>query len=224
MATPNLKQSLLLSLVPPLGALTLRALAATWTVTEAGHAEHSPHARPKEPKIYAVWHEVALAAGFYQNQPLHALASQSFDGELIARALERLGWKRTARGSSSRGGTQGLLELKEFLDQGDHVLLTVDGPRGPRRSAKDGAVKLAKLSGFAVVPVAFVSRPQIRLKSWDRMLIPPPLAKGVFHFGQELRYRKNEGDDRAAELRRLQQGLERVNRAAEGFFKGPQGA
>jgi lysophospholipid acyltransferase (LPLAT)-like uncharacterized protein len=172
---PNdFKQKMALSLAPPLAVAILRALAATWRIKETGQRSLSPLAGSKQTCIYTVWHESVLAAGFYRDEAIHALASQSFDGELISRTLMGLGWPIPARGSSSRGGSAALAEMQGFLGQGDHVLLTVDGPRGPRRLAKDGAIKLSRLSGHPVVPVAFACRPQPRLKTWDRMVIPRP--------------------------------------------------
>lgn len=218
----NFKEKLLLALAPTLGAGILRAMEATWRIQEAGHKEHSPLARPKGSKIYAIWHESVLTASFYRGQAMHALASQSFDGELISRALVRLGWKTPARGSSSRGGSTGLNELNGFLALGEHVLLTVDGPRGPRRRAKDGAVQLARLSGCAVVPVAFACRPAPRLKSWDRMILPPPLARGVFWFGEELHFKRGERTP-LEDLNRLQDGVDQTTTLAESFFNKSAG-
>jgi hypothetical protein len=213
----NNKERLLLGLVPRLGAWTLRAFGLTWRIREAGRTQHSPFGKPAKAKIYVVWHESALAASFYRGQSLHALASKSFDGELISRALLRLGWKDAARGSSSRGASSGLMELHGFLNQGDPVLLTVDGPRGPRRIAKDGAIKLAVLSGHSVVPVAFCSRPDLRLKTWDRMNVPPPFARGVFWFGEELSFSADSGRSSGA-LRELQTALDRATQDAERFM------
>jgi lysophospholipid acyltransferase (LPLAT)-like uncharacterized protein len=209
-----LKKRILAKVVPPLGALTLRSLAVSWKVKEAGQVSLSPLAEPKEPKIYAVWHEAALAAAFYRDQPVHPLASKSFDGELISRTLERLGYLRPARGSSTRGGLSGALEMQRYLDQGEHALITVDGPKGPRRKAKSGAIKLSQISGCPVVPVAFSCWPKVRVKSWDRMLVPLPLAKGVFWYGPELHFSK---DDEAIheDLQKLQEGLDLATSKAE---------
>jgi lysophospholipid acyltransferase (LPLAT)-like uncharacterized protein len=214
----DFKQKLILNVAPALAVAVLRSLASTWRIKEAGESRHSPLAHPKRPYIYVVWHESALAAAFYRDQPVHALASQSFDGELISRALMGLGWPTPARGSSSRGGSAGLLESQGFLAKGEHVLFTVDGPRGPRRLAKDGAIKLSRLSGHAVVPVAFVCRPQPRLKSWDRMVIPPPFARGVFWFGGELRFTRDEKNS-DKDLQKLQTGLDQAVLDAEKFME-----
>ena len=58
------------------------------------------------------------------------LISRSFDGELIARVIEKFGY-RSVRGSSSRGAVGGLLEMGRELQSGRAVAFTVDGPRGP---------------------------------------------------------------------------------------------
>lgn len=212
---PTLGQKALLALAPPAGAALLRGLTATWRVAEAGRTEESPDAAPARARVYAVWHECALAAGFYRGRPLHALASRSFDGELISRVLDRLGWLRTVRGSSSRGGSAGLKDLDACLKRGEHVLLTVDGPRGPRRVAKDGALQLARLGGHPVVPVAFACRPAWRLGSWDRMVVPPPFSRGVFWFGAAL---APERGSRGPSLDALQRGLELASESAERFL------
>ena len=183
----SFKQRLLLFSLPPLAAWLMRLLAMTWRFQEKGAAGLSVTRPQPEPRIYVYWHEFVLpAVGLYRDRPIHPFASQSFDGELISRAMHRLGLGPCARGSSSRGGAQGLLELKKFLDQGEHVSITVDGPRGPRRRAQLGAVKLAQLSGRALVPFGIASRPALRLRSWDRMLLPLPWMGGRVHFGEAI--------------------------------------
>jgi lysophospholipid acyltransferase (LPLAT)-like uncharacterized protein len=212
-----LKRRVLASVAPPLGALVLRSLGLSWNIGEAGERSLSPLAKPTQPKIYAVWHEAVLAAVHYRDQPVHALASQSFDGELISRTLERLGYGRTARGSSSRGGATGALELERFLEGGEHALITVDGPKGPRHQAKDGAIKLSRVSGCAVVPVAFACSPSLRLRSWDRMLVPLPFSRGVFWFGKELRF-SGEGEESDEDRKTLQEGLDAACAQAASFI------
>ena len=65
------------------------------------------------------------------------IVSQSFDGELIARTLGLFGFE-TVRGSSSRGGREGLLGLKEVIECGRPAIFTADGPRGPIFRTKIG--------------------------------------------------------------------------------------
>jgi lysophospholipid acyltransferase (LPLAT)-like uncharacterized protein len=208
------KQRLLLFFLPPLAAWLMRLLAVTWRFREKGAATLSVTRPQPEPRIYVYWHECVLpAVGLYRDQPIHPFASQSFDGELISRAMHRLGLGPCARGSSSRGGAQGLLEMKKFLDQGRHVSITVDGPRGPRRKAQLGAVKLAQLSGRALVPFHILPRPALRLRSWDRMLLPLPFLRGGVYFGEAMGVPR-DGDPETS-LKALQTALERVCLEAE---------
>jgi lysophospholipid acyltransferase (LPLAT)-like uncharacterized protein len=173
---------------PPLVSTLVRSFARTWRITENGQTQYSVRAKQSEPRIYVYWHEFVLpAVGTYRDLGIHPFASKSFDGELICRTMDLLGFGSCARGSSSRNGALGLLELKRFLLGGEHVAITVDGPRGPRRCVKDGALKLAQLSGFAIIPFAFSCPTAFRLKSWDRMILPGPWMQGEITFGNEIR-------------------------------------
>lgn len=128
-------------------------------------------------EIYCFWHQCVLACAFYFRST-HAtiLISQSFDGELITRTLQLLGYC-TVRGSSSRGGQQGLMGLRRVLDEGSPAIFTADGPRGPIYETKMGPIKLAQMTGAPIG--AFHLEPQRArvLKSWDRFLIPMPFTR-----------------------------------------------
>jgi lysophospholipid acyltransferase (LPLAT)-like uncharacterized protein len=86
------------------------------------------------------------------------------------------------RGSSSRGGKEALLSLMGAIDLGHPVAITFDGPRGPRLKPKAGiAVCGWHASGsmflmkHSLEPVWFFPRGLcVRLKSWDRFVIPLP--------------------------------------------------
>src|SRR5688572_3842997 len=115
----TLKQRLLMATAPPLAAWLMRALARTWRVRESGESGLSVTRAQPEPRIYVYWHEFVLpAVGAYRDRPIHPFASKSFDGELISRAMRKLGFGEVARGSSSRGGAPGLLRMKAWLGQG----------------------------------------------------------------------------------------------------------
>ena len=205
----SFKQRVILGLAPITVASVLRSLAFSWRLREAGARQLSARLPQPEPRIYAFWHEGILGTiGAYRDSAIHPFASQSFDGELITRTLDHLGFLETARGSSSRGGAGGLMELKRFVEQGDHVVFTVDGPRGPRRKVQEGVIKLAQLSGRAIVPVGVFFRPAARLRSWDTMQIPAPFSLGIFRFGAEIRVPR-ELSDLSDYVRQLQDSLER---------------
>src|SRR5213594_2041091 len=104
--------------------------------------------------IYTFWHNrVFLATYFWRRRGIVVMTSQSFDGEYIARFIQRFGYG-AARGSSRRGGARALRELVTCVRHGMDAAFTIDGPTGPRYVAKPGAVELAALTGAAILPLA----------------------------------------------------------------------
>ena len=131
--------------------------------------------------VYACWHEHLFPlACLLAHQELTTLASHDRDGEIVNRVLRRLGYT-VVRGSSSRGGATAYRHLRRARARGRGVILTVDGPRGPRRSLKPGIVRLAEHSSGEVHAVAVAASKGIRLNSWDRFLVPAPGATVFFH-------------------------------------------
>jgi hypothetical protein len=100
----------------------------------------------------------------------------------VADLTQRFGFD-VVRGSSSRLGTSGMLELTNVLASGRDVLITPDGPRGPAYELGPGIVFLAQKSGAAVVPVNMEYSSCWRVKSWDRFVLPRPFAKVRVIFG-----------------------------------------
>ncbi|MCF6178407.1 MAG: hypothetical protein L3J63_03330, partial [Geopsychrobacter sp.] len=72
------------------------------------------------------------------------------------------------------------------------LVITPDGPKGPRHQIKDGVIQLARLTGRPVVPMAFVCSKGHRFASWDRFLLPFPFSRGVYSFGEPLFYQRGE--------------------------------
>lgn len=108
---------------------------------------------------------------------LVAIVSQSRDGEILARFLERQGLA-TARGSSSKGGANALKVASRMMrEQGMDAVVTVDGPRGPRHVVKKGAIYLAHKTGAYLVPTRLTMSRAKEFKSWDRFLLPWPFSK-----------------------------------------------
>jgi lysophospholipid acyltransferase (LPLAT)-like uncharacterized protein len=131
------------------------------------------------PEIYCFWHQCVFPCTIYFRRSYATiLISRSFDGELITRILNLFGFG-AVRGSSSRGGREGLLGLKYVLDSGHTAIFTADGPRGPIYQTKMGPIKLAQMTGAPIG--AFHLEPERAwvLRSWDRFLIPKPFTRIV---------------------------------------------
>jgi lysophospholipid acyltransferase (LPLAT)-like uncharacterized protein len=161
--------------IATIGAPAIAALGASlrWKVEGLDHLAFDGNGRRP---ILAFWHGRVLSATyFFRGRGIVVMISENFDGEWIARIIERFGF-RTSRGSSSRGGRRALLQLKRDMEQGHPSGFAVDGPRGPARHAQPGAVWLAKLTGNPVVPFHIEASSCWTLNSWDRTQIPRPFS------------------------------------------------
>lgn len=139
-----------------------------------------------KPVIYALWHRFQLLLVYvHRGEGVNALVSRSRDGEFIARAIGRFGF-RAVRGSSSRGGGPALLEIVNRVRAGQRVCFTPDGPRGPYGSVQPGVAAAARLTGAPVVAVAWAGGPAKALSSWDRFLIPFPFGRYAVAYHEPL--------------------------------------
>lgn len=145
-----------------------------------------------------------------RRRPVVALVSRSRDGELLARTLARVGLA-VARGSSSRGGAEGLLAIVRRLRRGGvDAAFAVDGPRGPAGVVRPGALAAARAAGALVVPIACAARPVfVFARSWDAFELPWPFARVVVVLGAPL------APDRPAALDELGASLASLRRRAE---------
>jgi lysophospholipid acyltransferase (LPLAT)-like uncharacterized protein len=163
--------------------------------------------------IYVVWHGGLLPALWkHRRESTTVLVSDHRDGSRLASAIEKWGY-RTVRGSTTRGGARGLLGIMRVLDAGGNVALTPDGPRGPARRAKPGAVMAAQRTGARIIPVAASASPGWRLGSWDGFLIPQPFARVRIAYDAPITVSRGEALEEG--LERLQRGLDQATRLAE---------
>src|SRR5256884_9721239 len=128
--------------------------------------------------IYTFWHNrVFLATYFWQRRGIVVMTSRSFDGEYIARFIQRFGYG-AARGSSTRGATGAIVEMIRLMRAGCPTAFTVDGPTGPRYEAKMGSVLLAKKTGCPILPFTITAKRFWEAKkSWDGFQTPKPFTQ-----------------------------------------------
>jgi lysophospholipid acyltransferase (LPLAT)-like uncharacterized protein len=179
----NWKQRFALTLLPPIAAVLIRLLGSTLRVEEIGEPGSHADENPKT-VVYCLWHRSLLCvAHHFRKRRIAILISPSFDGEWIARTIERVGYK-AIRGSSSREGAVGLRKMERALSaenpaRSNYAAFTADGPRGPLYRAKPGAVKLAQLTDGGVGVFYAAATRAWELRSWDRFLIPKPFSTVV---------------------------------------------
>lgn len=143
---------------------------------------------PERRLVYALWHDELFPLIWYAMRnglKVVAMVSQSRDGELLAQIMESLGMP-TIRGSSSRGGVKALVSAIRHIErQGTDIVITVDGPRGPRHTIKDGVIHLASRTGAHIVPVrVFMDKTFVFHKAWDKFQLPWLFSKCRVSFGE----------------------------------------
>lgn len=190
------KMSLILG--PWIASGLMRIGAATLRRVDVGREHPEACLARGERVIVAFWHARLLMMPFvFPGEPAAILISQHRDGEYITRVAQRLGFT-VVRGSTTRGGARAFKQLMQALRDGSHVVITPDGPKGPRQQVKSGVIELSRLSGMPIVPVAFGAWPRTILKSWDRFLVPHPFGRGVYVWGEPI-YVPADADKAAVE-------------------------
>jgi lysophospholipid acyltransferase (LPLAT)-like uncharacterized protein len=167
--------------------------------------------------IYTVWHrEIFAATWFWRKRGIVVMTSQNFDGEYIARIIQKLGYG-AARGSSSRGGIRALVEMRKAMRAGHDAGFTIDGPRGPRYVAKPGSVILARATGGAILCFhAAARRAFIFRRSWDQTQFPCPFSRAAMFIAAPIWVAPDAGDEeQARKLQEVQVALDELRRRAD---------
>lgn len=154
--------------------LLLRLLAATWRIKAEGTV-------PPEQSVIAFWHGAMLPVWkYFSFDGASAIVSRSKDGSALAMLLESWGYS-VIRGSSSKGGKESLAAMVSAATAGQ-VLVTPDGPRGPKAVMKAGAVVAAQRAGVPLCCCRVNILWKITLNSWDNFAIPLPFSRITLNF------------------------------------------
>ena len=152
-------------------------LGRTWRFTLSGRGDLDPFNDRGKGRMYAFWHSHLLPLAFcFRNTGKTAIISGSKDGIRAAAVAERWG-HAVIHGSSSHGGALALRTCVRALRSGSAIVITPDGPKGPREIVKRGVAQISLLSGATVVPVSAVPEHAWRLTSWDGFMIPAPFTR-----------------------------------------------
>jgi lysophospholipid acyltransferase (LPLAT)-like uncharacterized protein len=193
----------------------LRLLASTWRVEARGEAHVRELRTAGIPVVFTVWHAFLLPPLWHRrNEGITLLVSDHGDAEYLARAAVRLGYK-VVRGSSTRGAIKGTKGILRTLSAGGDVAFTPDGPTGPARVAKPGAVAVAARAGAAIVPIGAAASSLWQIGSWDRFSIPRPFSRVRVVYGQPIRTESHSNVSEEEAVGALGQRLNEAEEAAQ---------
>lgn len=176
-----------------------------------------------KPCVYALWHaHQCCLHGIKDKSNLNILISRSIDGEIIARTVQKWGF-RVVRGSKGKkGAIEATMKLVDRLKNGECAAIMVDGPSGPAQVVKEGVVKIAKMSGAPIVPVYWYSPDFsfLKLPSWDGFRYPLLYARLLNVYGEPIHVNADNTDEQDEEIRlELQKSLEELEQEAPKIFK-----
>lgn len=176
-----------------IGITLLLFLASTWRIK--AHGIQSP-----EPKVIAFWHGVMLPVWYYHRKVSHkvAVVSKSRDGQILSSILRKLKYT-LVRGSSSTDGKV-VLERATNLASSHRVLITPDGPRGPHKKMKIGAILIASRANVPFQHCKVKCKYAINLKSWDKFTVPLPFAKVHLHFSDPVMIENTDDREKTRQL------------------------
>jgi lysophospholipid acyltransferase (LPLAT)-like uncharacterized protein len=171
-------------LAATLGGPLIGLLARSWRIEVRAADRWERLVRERRRFAFLLWHEMLLPLLWHhRRQGIAIVVSEARDGRYLAQLGARLGY-RTLFGSSTRGGARVLRETIRVLAEGTPVAFTPDGPRGPRREIKPGAMLAAQRGEALILPIAATADRAWHLRSWDRFLIPKPRARVRIGYGE----------------------------------------
>ncbi len=177
-------------------------------------------------EIYALSETDAIAlGGFVFGRGVVTMVAEGRDGDRAAAVLKGLGC-RVVRGSSLRGGMQGLRGLlAELGESSGPAAIVVDGPLGPVGQAKSGSIFLAKYTGRPIRGLAAAaSRSCVFRHVWSRIYVPLPFSTTVVACGDPVQVPADVGFREMDYLTRQLSGrLAALRRRAREELKRPSG-
>ena len=210
-ASQRLKARAIAAAGYPLVAALGRTLS--WSVEGLSHFDDA--VRSGRAPILALWHGRILPATlFWRDRGIVAITSANFDGEWTAQLMARFGY-RAARGSTSRGGSRALVQLRRELASGYPVAFTVDGPRGPARVIQPGAIFLAAATERPVIPFHIEASGHWTLRSWDAAQLPRPFSRVAVAIGAPLEVAGRSEEQLASAHARLRAVFEQLETRAK---------
>ena len=147
----------------------------------------------KKPIMLSCWHEnLVFFTCFFKSweTPVHVISSSHPDSNVLANILKSWGFK-LIKGSSTRGWLSVLKNLLlVFKKKGSITAITHDGPKGPPKKSKPGALRAAIKNNVCIIGMRGEASKYWRAKSWDKTFLPKPFSTIEIYFYPE--YQGNE--------------------------------
>src|ERR1051325_10140304 len=197
----SFKDRLLILIADLVFYLLINLIGMTARFEVIGWENHEQLEQNSELPIYVFWHDrIFLTTYWWRKRRIVVMTSKSFDGEYIARFIQRFGYG-AVRGSSTRGAVGAVVEMARLMRQGCTTAFTIDGPKGPRYAAKMGSVLLAEKSGHPVPPAPLALARYWTPPSWAKCQTPKPCTRAKVFVAPPVRV-PADADEETLNLKR----------------------
>ena len=192
---------ILLKIIPMIGAFILKLISFSYRIVNEYGKESAMEALKNNGNsgLFLIWHQRMFPL-FYIGQKLDTnmsvIVSASRDGRYAGEMAKYFDFY-VIWGSSSNKGAEALREAVEVLKSGKSLGITFDGPQGPPRQGKPGAILAARKTGCPIIPLTYGVDHCWVINSWDRYIIPKPFSKITIKFGEPVFIPDNLSDESA---------------------------
>lgn len=185
-----LKRKIFAFLIAYIGKYGLRLILSTCKIEVKGFENFKETISSKK-SILMLWHNrlSIVSEILYRldnNTIFSAFISKSRDGDPLAKLAASYKTGKAIRVPHN----QRHQALKTVIDTLKYtkevVIITPDGPKGPRYEVKPGIVAAARETDAAIIPFTWTSSKFWQLKSWDKLLFPKPFSTLIITFGKPI--------------------------------------
>lgn len=141
--------------------------------------------------VVMIWHNrlaimPEIAQRFISHFKYRAVISNSRDGELLDILVNSYKGLKTLR-VPHNSRHQALGKIVDSIKNTNEILvITPDGPRGPRYEVKPGIAFAAHKSQAYVIPLSWSTSHYWQLKTWDKLIFPRPFSRIVIQLGEPI--------------------------------------
>jgi lysophospholipid acyltransferase (LPLAT)-like uncharacterized protein len=162
------------------------------------------------PCVVACWHNRLILVTYIVRKwvsklPLCAVVSASGDGQLLSSIIQRLPNMKLIRVSHNNRHHALKLMVHNLKEERRVLIVTPDGPQGPRYQAKPGTLVAASATDAQLVALSWSATRFWQLKSWDRMIIPKPFS--TIHISVSAPFQANQQDSLGRRREQLEAAL-----------------
>lgn len=169
--------------------------------------------RSDRKQILMFWHErIAMAPEIlhraFPDQMFNAFVSNSRDGSYLAAIVESYPNGKTIRVPHDLRH-EALRQVIRSLNESDSiVVMTPDGPRGPRHEIKGGIVLAAKKAQALIIPMSWSASRYWEFNTWDRLKLPKPFSSIKVTVGDPIDLQEETLETQIATLEKRLTALE----------------